>query len=44
MAAYLDDMIVFDPDPTPHVKTIRALFERLRKHNLKLSPLTARLQ
>ena len=43
VAAYLDDVIVFDSDPTAHVTTVRALFERLRKHNLKLSPLTARL-
>ena len=26
VAAYLDDVIVFDSDPTAHVKTIRALF------------------
>ena len=38
VAAYLNDVIGFDSDPTAHVKTIRALFERLRKHNLKLSP------
>ena len=38
VAAYLDDVIVFDSDPIPHVQTIRSLFERLRKHNLKLSP------
>ena len=43
VAAYLDDVIVFDSDPTAHVKAIRALFERLRKHNLKLSPSKARL-
>ena len=28
-AAYLDDGIVFDSDPIPHVLTIRSLFERL---------------
>ena len=38
VAAYLDDVIVFDSDPIAHVQTIRSLFERLRKHNLKLSP------
>ena len=38
VAAYLGDVIVFDSDPTAHVKTIRALFERLRKHNLKVCP------
>ena len=43
MVAYLDDAIVVDPDPTAHVKTIRALFERQRKHNLKLFPSMARL-
>ena len=43
VAAYLDDVIVFDSDPTAHVKTIRALFERLRKHSLKLSPSKSRL-
>ena len=41
--AYLDDVIVFDYDPVAHCRTIRALFERLRKHNLKLSPSNARL-
>ena len=43
VAAYLDDVMVFDSDPSAHVKTIRALFERLRKHNLKVSPSKARL-
>ena len=43
VAAYLDGVIEFDSDPSTHVKTIRALFERLRKHNLKLSPSKARL-
>lgn len=38
IAAYLDEVIVFDPDPKAHVANIRSLFERLRKHNLKLSP------
>ena len=33
---------MFDSDPSAHVKTIRALFERLRKHNLKLFPSKAR--
>ena len=42
-AAYLDDGIVFDSDPIPHVLTIRSLFERLRKRNLKLSPSKTRL-
>ena len=43
VAAYLDDVIVFDSDPIAHVQTIRSLFERLREHNLKLSPSKARL-
>ena len=38
VAAYLDDVVSLDFDPTAHVKTIQALFERIRKHNLKLSP------
>ena len=29
ISAYLDDTIVFDPDPTDHVANIRALFGRL---------------
>ena len=37
------DVIVFDSDPIAHVQTIRSLFARLRKHNLKLSPSKARL-
>ena len=37
------NVIVFDSDPIAHVQTIRSLFERLRKHNLKLSPSKARL-
>ena len=37
------DVIVFDSDPVAHVQTIHALFERLRKHNLKLSPAKALL-
>ena len=43
VAAYLDDVIVFVSDPTDDAKTMRALFERLGKHNLKLSPSKARL-
>ena len=41
VAAYLDDVIVFDSDPVVNVRTIRSLFERLRKHNLMLSPSNA---
>ena len=43
VAAYLDDVKVFDSEPTAHVKTIRALFELLHKHNLKLTPSKADL-
>ena len=43
VAEYLDGVIVSDSDPTAHVQTISFLFERLRKHNLKLSPSKARL-
>ena len=43
VVACLDDLVVFDSDPTAHVKTIRALFERLRMHTLKLSPSKAGL-
>ena len=39
----LDDVIVFDSDPVAHVQTRRSLFERLRKHNIKLSRSKARL-
>ncbi|CAB1101426.1 unnamed protein product [Ectocarpus sp. CCAP 1310/34] len=37
VASYLDDLIVFD-NPASHVDTMRALFERLRTHNLRLTP------
>ena len=43
VAAYLDDVIVFDSDPTAHAKAMQAPFERLRKHNFNLSPSQARL-
>ena len=43
VAAYLDDVIVFDPDPAAHVLNIRAFFKQLRKHNLKLSPSKAKI-
>ena len=43
VAVYLDDAIVFDSDPIAYVQTIRSLFERPRKHDLKLSPPKARL-
>lgn len=43
VAAYVDAVIVFDCNPTAHLTTIRALFERLRGHNLNLPPSKARL-
>ena len=43
VAAYLDDVIVFDFNAIAQVQTIRSLFERLRKQNLRLSPSKARL-
>ena len=43
VAAHLDNAIVYESDPSAHLKTIRALFEQLRKHNLMLSPSKARL-
>ena len=43
VAAYLDDVIVFDSDPVAHVRKIRSIFGRLRKHNIKLSLSKARL-
>ena len=43
IAAYLDDIIVYDSDPAAHTANIRALFGRLRKHNLKLSPSIAKI-
>ena len=39
---YLDDTIVFDPDPTDHVAHIRALFGRPRKHHLNIPPSKAK--
>ena len=38
VAAYLDDVIVFDADPPLHVTNMKDFFLRLRKHNLKISP------
>ena len=43
VAAYLDDVIVYDPYPAVDVINIRSLVERLYKHNLKLSPSKAKL-
>ena len=38
VAAHHHHGIVFDPDPTAHVKAICTLFERLLNYNLKFSP------
>ena len=43
VAAYLDDIIVYDTDPTAHTANIRALFQCLRIPNLKLSAAKARI-
>ena len=37
VAAYLDDVIVLDPNAVVHIKTMPTLLRRLRKNNLKLS-------
>ena len=42
VAAHHHHGIVFDPDPTAHVKAIRTFFERLLRYNLKFSPSKAR--
>ena len=38
VAAYLDDVIVFEADPSLHVANMKEFFLRLGKHNFKLSP------
>lgn len=43
VAAYLDDVVVFYPDPMAHVANIRPLVERLRNHKLELSPAKVKL-
>ena len=43
VAAYLDDLTMFDSDPSAHVLTITEPFKQLRKHNLKLSPSKAKI-
>ena len=37
VAAYLDDVIVFDPDLSTHVLNMKELFKQLRNHSLELS-------
>ena len=41
VAAYLDDVIVFDADSSLQVANMKGFFLRVRKHNLKLSPAKA---
>ena len=41
VAAYLDDVIVFDPDSSFHVINKKELFLRFRKHTIIFSPLKA---
>jgi hypothetical protein len=36
--AYIDDVIVLGPDFPSHVANLKEIFERFRKHNLKLKP------
>ena len=36
VAAYLDDVIVFDADPSLHVANVKEFFLHLRKQNLML--------
>ena len=43
VAAYLDDIIVYDTDSTAHTANIRVLFRRLRLHNLTLSSAKTRI-
>ena len=43
VAAYVDDVIVFDPDPSAHLLNIKQQFKQLRKHSLKLSPSKAKI-
>ena len=38
VATYLDDVIVFDADPSLHVADMKEMFLRLRQYNLKLPP------
>ena len=43
MAARLNDVIAFDPDPSAHVLNIKDLFKQLQKHNRKISPSKAKI-
>lgn len=38
VTAYLEDVILSDPDPSIHVLNVKVLFPCLRKHNITLSP------
>lgn len=43
VAANLDNVIVFDLDPTAHVLNTKELFKPLRQHSLKFSPSNANI-
>ena len=43
VVTHLDDVIIFDPDPSFHVLTITELFTQLQKCDLKLSPSNAKI-
>ena len=43
VAAYLDDVIVYDRGPTAHTNNTRVLFKRLQKYNVKLFPAYAKI-
>ncbi|RXN32180.1 Retrovirus-related Pol polyprotein from transposon 412 [Labeo rohita] len=38
LLCYLDDLLVFAPDETTALERLETVFQRLRSHNLKLSP------
>jgi len=35
---YVDDLVVFSKERTDHIENLRKVFERLRKHQLKMNP------
>ena len=43
VVAYLDDVIVFDTDPSDHIFTVLTFSLRPRQYNFRLSPSKARL-
>ena len=42
VAAYLEDIIVFDSDPAAHIDNISALLERFLENNITISPAKAK--